>query len=351
MENNYMENGFNPETGFSARKQSFIAIGIFILAGFLFTSGCSNSNSGGSNGDSQDPTNTVVSATIDSIKTKSLNVIVQGYGVTSAQQLYRIISPVTGVITNFNFFNGDHVSKGEAIASVIPKEAYSAVKGAEMLLNNAVTDAQKKEAERTLKIAEQSSNEIKIRAPFDGILVNRIKNESEVVNEGELIAGLINKNSILFIAQVPSDSIHLVKTGQSVEINFPSIHDGQFTGTVRRIEPRVNMQSQTFPVQVDIKNPGQLLADSLYGEASIIVGTHRNVFVAPQKAVIHDEEKNTYSVTLISPDSIAYTIKVVPGISCDSLVEIHSDKIKEGMPVITEGNYGLPDSTRVKVKR
>ncbi len=313
--------------------------------------GCSNNNTGSKQTAAADSSQVVVSVKVDSIKKSTMDVIVESYGVTSARQIYKVISPVTGVITKFNFYNGDNVSNGETIASIIPKESYAAIKGAETMLNNAVTKDQRQEAERTLKLAEQSSNQIRLKAPFSGVLVNRTKNENEVVNEGELLASVINKNSILFIAQVPADSIYKVQSGQQVRINFPSIHGINFEGTVKRVEPRVNMQSQTFPVHVEIKNHTELLADSLFGEASIIIGEHKNVFIAPQKSVIHDEEKDTYSVTLINPDSIAYTVKVIPGISRDSIVEIHSDQIKEGMPVIIEGNYGLPDSTKVSVKK
>ncbi len=329
---------------------SSIIILLIILSALPVISGCSNNNSEGNQG-AQDSSASAVPVKIDSIRKQSLNVIVEAYGVTSAQQLYQVISPVTGVIVKFNFYSGDPVGQGETIASIIPKEAYSAIKGARVMINNAVTDEQKKEAERTLKIAEQSTNQIRITAPFPGTLVNRAKNENEVVNEGELIAGLINKNSILLIARVPADSIYLVSINQPVVIKFPSIHNKQFHGVVRRIEPRVNMQSQTYPVQVDIKNPSQLLADSLYGEASIIVGEHRGVLVVPVKAVIHDEEKDTYSVTLVNRDSIAYTVNVSPGIKRDSLQEIHAPNLKAGMKVIVEGNYGLPESTRVSIKK
>lgn len=317
---------------------------------FLLINGCSNNNTP-DNSTSQDSAQTVVNVKVDSIKKETLDEVVNAYGVTSARQVYNVISPVTGVISGFSIYNGDKVSEGETIAAIVPKEAYSAMKGAQAMLNNSVTEEQKKEAERAFKLAEQNANKIKLTAPFPGVLINRTKNENEVINEGELVASVINKNSIFFVAQVSADLISRIKNGQKVLITFPSMHGKQFNGTVRRIEPRVNMQSQTYPVQVEITNNTGLLADSLFGEASIIVGRHKNVFVAPEKAVIHNEEKDTYSVTLINSDSIAYTLRVTPGITRDSLTEIYSPQLKEGMPVIVEGNYGLPDSTKVSVVR
>ena len=333
-------------------KTKYISIPVLIIIlNILILSGCSGNTGDGNDSPPQDSAETVVPVRVDSIRKETLDVIVPSYGVTSAQQLYKIISPVTGVITRFSFYNGDPVEKGETIALVVTKESYAAIKGAQSLMNNAVTDEQKREAVRTLNIAEQSSNQIKITAPFSGTLVNRSKNENEVVNEGELIASLIDKNSILFVAQVPADSIYRVKVGQPVSIIFPSIHNKMFEGNVKRIEPQVNMESQTFPVQIGINNPAGLLPDSLYGEASIIIGKHKDVFVVPLKAVIHDEENDTYSITLINPDSIAYTVNVRKGIVKDSLEEIYADNIKAGMKVIVEGNYGLPDSTKVSIKK
>ena len=80
-------------------------------------------------------------------------------------------------------------------------------------------------------------------------------------------------------------------------------------------------------------------------------GLYVVLLVVPVKAVIHDEENDTYSVTLIDRDSIAYTVNVNPGIKRDSLEEIHSQNLKAGMKVIVEGNYGLPDSTKVSIKK
>lgn len=326
------------------RKSSLIAISALIII-----NGCSENNT--DNIQTQDSPSALVSVKAVPIKKETLDEIVPAYGVTSVQQLYRIMSPVTGVITGFEYFNGDRIVKGEPIASIMTKESYAAIKGAEAMIKNASTPEQKKEAKRTLGIAEGNANSVTITAPFSGVIVNRQKNQNEVVNEGELIAGLVNKNSIYFIAQVSADSIYKIKIGQSAKIAFPSIPDHKFNGTIKRISPGVDMQSQTFPVQIEINNPVEILADSLYGEASIITGRHRDALVVPEKAVIHNEENDTYKLTLINSDSLAYTVNVHTGIKKDSLVEIYGRGLKEGMEVVVEGNYGLPDSTKVSLKR
>ncbi len=330
--------------------QILLKLFLVIIFSFLLYNGCSKNNDSADSNSSQDSTQTVVAVKVDSIKRETLDETVPAYGVTSIRQVYKVISPVNGEIIKFNLYNGDQVKKDEIICEIITKESYAAIKGAKQMLNNAVTAEQKTEAERTLKIAEDNSNHIKITAPFTGILINKTKNENEIVNEGELIAGLIDKNSIFFIAQVPAESVNRIKPGQAAKISFPSIEVKKFDGIVKRIEPGVNMQSQTIPVQLEI-NASQLLADSLYGEASIIVNKHKDVLTVPSKAIIHDDEKNTYSLTLINPDSIAYSVNVGIGIKKDSVMEVKSGKLKEGMKVIVEGNYGLPDSAKVSIEK
>ena len=202
-----------------------------------------------------------------------------------------------------------------------------------------------------LKTVEQGIHKVNVFAPFTGILTGKQKYENELVKDGDVLAGLINKNSIIFIANVPAESISKINVGQDVNINFPSIPGKTFSGKVKRIEPGVQLQNQKIPVQIDFTNLTGVLSDSLYGEASIIVDKHNNVLTVPEKAVIRNDQTNEYSVTIVNPDNIAYKVKVNVGLKKDSIQEIQSNKIKEGMTVVVQGNYGLPDSTKVKIQK
>jgi multidrug efflux pump subunit AcrA (membrane-fusion protein) len=76
---------------------------------------------------------------------------------------------------------------------------------------------------------------------------------------------------------------------------------------------------------------------------------HRSVLLVPPTAVLRDDETNTASVVVISPGSVARTIEVTVGAADKGLVEVAGRGLSEGQLVITEGNYGLPDSTRVRL--
>ncbi|MHB1687071.1 MAG: efflux RND transporter periplasmic adaptor subunit [Ignavibacteriaceae bacterium] len=322
-----------------SRYKNFIAA-IFILA--VFVSGCANDAK-----ETLAPP-VVVQVKTDLVQTGTIDQTVMATGQTSVQKLFQITSPLIGVIVKFKYFNGDVIHKGDEICLIRTKESEAAITGAELLLNNAVTSQQKSEAESALNSARKNSNEIKITAPFTGILTKKMKNEGEVIAEGEQIGALINDASIIFIANVPASSISKIKRGENAYLKFASREGKEFYGTVKRIEPSVNASDQTIPVQIEFNGEHKIFEDALFGEASILIGRLPNQLIVPVKSVLHNDENNTNSVYLINPDSIAYSVSVDVVQRGDSTVAISSPQIKKGMAVIVEGSYGLPDSTKVR---
>ncbi len=325
-----------------SRYKNFIAA-IFILA--VYVSGCANDAK-----ETPAPT-VVVQVKTDLVQTGTIDQTVTATGQTSVQKVFQITSPLTGVIVKFKYFNGDIIHKGDEICLIRTKESQAVITGAELLLRNAVTSQQKSQAESALMSARKNSNEIKIIAPFTGILTKKIKNEGEVVVEGAQIGALINDASIIFIANVPASSISKIKRGETGYLKFASFEGKEFYGTVKRIEPSVNVSDQTIPVQIEFNGEHKIFEDALFGEASILIGKLPNQLIVPVKSVLHNDENNTNSVYLINPDSIAYSVSVDIVQRGDSTIAISSSQIKKGMAVIVEGSYGLPDSTKVRAAR
>jgi multidrug efflux pump subunit AcrA (membrane-fusion protein) len=71
----------------------------------------------------------------------------------------------------------------------------------------------------------------------------------------------------------------------------------------------------------------------------------------PKAALLRNDEDNSYSVVMVTIDSLAKLIPVVVGTSDEHSAEIRSEQLRAGMMVVTEGNYALTDSTRLSVTR
>ena len=122
-----------------------------------------------------------------------------------------------------------------------------------------------------------------------------------------------------------------------------------FQGVVHRIEPQVNPNDQTVLVQIVLTGSSAELEGSLFGEAAIVIGTHEHVSLVPTAALLRDDENNTTSIMLVGSDSLAHRISVVVRVRRDSVAEISSSNVPAGSVIITEGHYGLPDLTKVRV--
>ena len=320
-------------------KNKILAFTIFLASSFI--GGCS------SNTKESPVLPVVVQVKTDSVRSGNIEQAVNATGQTSIQKIFQITSPLTGVIVKFKYFNGDIIKKGEDICLIRTKESQAAITGAESILSEAHTTKQKSEAKTALEKARNSSNELKITAPFTGILIKKMKNEGEVTVEGEQIGSLINDASIIFIANVPAASISIIKKGEKVNLKFATSEGKEFSGIIKTIEPSVNVADQTIPVQIQFDGRNKIFEDALFGEASIITNSLPNQLIVPLKAILHDDENNTNSVYLINQDSIAYSVKVDVIQRNDSTAAIYSPMIRHGMPIIVEGSYGLPDSTKV----
>jgi len=320
-------------------KNKILAITIIIASSLI--AGCS------SNTKELPALPVVVQVKIDSVRSGNIEQTVNATGQTSIQKIFQITSPLTGVIVKFKYFNGDVIKKGEEICLIRTKESQAAITGAESILSEALTTKQKSEAKTALEKARNSANELKITAPFTGILIKKMKNEGEVTVEGEQIGSLINDASIIFIANVPAASISRIKKGEKVNLKFATSEGKEFSGIIKTIEPSVNVADQTIPVQIQFDGRNKIFEDALFGEASIFTNILSNQLIVPIKAVLHNDEDNTNSVYLVNSDSIAYSVNVEVIQKGDSTAAISSPSIKKGMPVIVEGSYGLPDSTKV----
>jgi multidrug efflux pump subunit AcrA (membrane-fusion protein) len=170
----------------------------------------------------------------------------------------------------------------------------------------------------------------------------------EVVSEGETVASIIDPTSMIFAADVPSSSSRLIRQGERARIRFSADRGKSYPGTVHRIEQQVNTADQTVRVQITFDAKVLKLAGSLFGEADIVVGTRSNIILVPTAAILRDDERNAASVVVVGTDSLtaASTSSQEPP---PILIQVSSPLIGDGSVVITQGHYGLPDSTIVTI--
>ncbi len=270
-------------------------------------------------------------------------------GRTDVLRRQKVLSPVAGTITMLNVLEGSSVESHQVLATVLTRESQSAIAGAEALGRLARTPEQKTEAERALHLAKVTENTVAITAPFGGVVASRNVNPGELVAENVELCTILDLASMVFMAEVPLREISRIHRGMTARVHFGSREGNGLTAVVDAVLPGTDMQSQTTVVRLRFQeNVRSLhLRPDMGGTVDIVTGVHKNALLVPRSAVLRDDEKNSTRIVIVTPDSLALSVPVELGASTDSTVEVLNAALQSGMHVITEGNYAIPDSTKI----
>jgi len=323
---------------------------LFLASLSMFLFSCHNQQSD-DEGENNLSVNAVVTVKTAQVVEGDALITVNSYGRTDALKKEKLYAPLGGRIVSLKAFEGTAVSKGNVIAVIQTKESESAVLGAESMLQTAVTPAQKAEAERILRLAQATQKSVAVTAKFDGYVSTRNVSEGELVSENAELMTIVDLSTVDFIADVQLRDLPSVVVGQYASIKFQSFPGKIFPAVVDAINPQTDIQSQTVKVRLRFqqltKSLREILKTDMNGTASIVTGKRSHALFIPNKALLRNDENDTYAVMTVTADSLSIRIPVNVGITTDSTAEIWGSGIRKGMKVITEGNYALSDSSRV----
>ena len=326
---------------------------VLILVASVFMNGCRQKQS--EDEGSPSSAKAVVTVKVGAVSERDAAAMVEAIGKTDALRKEKSYAPIAGRIVALKALEGTEVKKGDVLAIIQTKESEATILGAESMLRSAVTAEQKSEAEHTLALARSTQNSINVYAKFDGVVSTRSASEGELVAENAEIFTVVDLSTIDFLADVPLRDVSSVQRGEHASVRFQSLPDKQFPALVDAINPQTDIQSQTVKVRLRFSALNNsvlsLLRTDMIGTAQIITGVRKHALFVPKAALLRNDEDNSYSVVVLTVDSLAKLIPVVVGTSDDHIAEIRSEQLRAGMTVVTEGNYALTDSTRLSVIR
>jgi len=298
----------------------------------------------------------------------------------------RIVPEVTAKIVKLSVENGDRVKKGQLLArfdtklfNLQKKQASAAVKLAKTQVTSAqkewdrlqpltesgavsksqldqiesgldAANAQVDQAKAALSLASYSVQKSTLKAPFDGVVTNLLVNEGEFVGPQMAAYGmmtLVDISEVKVKVGVTEKDLPLVTQGLGVEISSEAYPDRIFTGKVEVLNPSADPLSKSFPVEIRATNPEELLKAGMFVRAQIHIETREDVLTVPAGALVHLKEKTVLFV--VGKDGKASPREVETGIETDEGVEITKGELTTDEMVVTEGNFGLKDGSRVIV--
>ncbi len=196
--------------------------------------------------------------------------------------------------------------------------------------------------DRTLYDIERSH----IRAPFDGVVVERLLQPGEYIDTGNVVVRLVNLNDIEVKVQAPVSVSRFVDEGSVVNVKNDSV---SVATRVRRLVPVGDERSRMLEVRVGLERGGWVIGEAVRVE--LANGAAAKRLTVPRDALIlRDREMYVYKVSAAenSEQSIARRIAVTAGAGAGDYIAVNGD-LRDGDTVVVRGGERLRDGQTVEV--
>lgn len=198
-----------------------------------------------------------------------------------------------------------------------------------------------KVAKSRLAQVEDQLSRTSIRAPFNGIVVERLLMPGERVEIGKNVVRMINQQHLEVIARAPLEYYSFVKPGQELVIRTGAI---LASGTVRTVVAVGSENTHQFELRLDIEGNSFPVGQTL--RISMPTSNAREALVVPRDALVL--RPSGISVFVVDSDQNAKQVVVTTGISSGDQIEVFGD-VSDGDMVIIRGNERLRPGQSVSI--
>lgn len=141
-------------------------------------------------------------------------------------------------------------------------------------------------ARARLALARKAVADTVVRAPFAGVVAERLVSVGDYVTRGTKVATVMRVNPLRVELTVPAQFISAVAVGRPVTLEVDSYPGQSFTGQVRYVSPGVRADSRALVVEAAVPNANGLLKPGLFVTARIEQGKPTPGVLVPAAAVV-----------------------------------------------------------------
>ena len=315
----------------------------------------------------------------------------QYYGTLQGGRRVDLSFRVSGPIRSIRVEKGASVKKGQLLATLDPRDYQTQLKQAES--NQAQAQAQYENAEANFKryenlyrqkviarsqydtyktqlnVAESSLNVAKatttavrdslkdteLRAPFDGVIVDRMVESFQDVNAKQTIFILQDISMLEIVFNIPDTDViwasKAAATPDSIRAKFDAIPERTFPLTVKEFVLQADRNTNTFPVIAVM--PQQRDVALLPGMTAVVEveildseGGER-VFTVPQTAVVSSGDK---AYVWQCENNAVKRVSVKQNTPHNNgFIDITSEQLKDGNKIVVAGAHLLHEGQKVRM--
>jgi len=186
-----------------------------------------------------------------------------------------------------------------------------------------------------------------IKANQHGYLTQLDHQSGDYVQDGEQLAVISDRNSFVFLLNLPYELRPAILGKHTATLLLP---DGtRLEGTIGPLMPTVDSASQTQNVVIRV-NTSASIPENLIAKVRILRTARPKAQSLPRSALLTDETESNFWVMKLIDSATAVKVPVKKGVETADRVEVLSPIFDPDDKILVTGNYGLPDTAKVKVE-
>lgn len=225
----------------------------------------------------------------------------------------------------------------------IPKNEYIE---AEAAFNTAKLNIElaNKNYSTAIKSSKTNLEKLMIYSPITGVVADINVKVGELLHPESGVT-IITGDKFITKVSATEDLINKINVGTPGEIYLPG-KAKIYPAKVTEINQKIDSQSLTYPVTLEIASETDDLKDGMYAEVTICIEKTENQILIPQKAIMFEGDK-TYIYKLTDQDKIT-KVWVQQGIQKDGNVQVTGDIIA-GERIVIKGQHFIDEDTKIQI--
>ncbi len=210
--------------------------------------------------------------------------------------------------------------------------------------NGAAQQYQSLQAARArVALARKAFADTSVRAPFTGVVAQRLVSLGDYVTRGMKVAVVVRVNPLRVQLTVPEQAVSAIAVGQPVNFDVDAYAGRQFQGTVKYVSPALEANQRALTVEATVPNASGDLKPGLFATARIEQPARTPGVLVPAAAV--QTTAGTSRVFVVNGDHVDERLVTI-GQPLGDLIEI-TNGVKAGERVATKNVAQLADGSKV----
>jgi len=211
-----------------------------------------------------------------------------------------------------------------------------------------LAEARTAQAQQHLATLDAQLSYATIRSPITGIVTDQFQYEGEFASAGGKLVTIADTSTVIVKAPFADTMVAQLRPGDAATVLPTDSSAEEMKGQITLLSRSSDPTNRTVEVWVTLGNgEGKLRANGA-AQVTVFANSKNDAIVVPASAVtLEASNANEGTVMVVDPQNVAHETKVTVGIRTADKIEI-VEGLQGGETVVIEGNYALPDGTKVE---